>query len=210
MAVRHIGMEITPDQAADISWSLDEISGIDLTIDEPQRVVSLTFDMLLAPRDGELQWRRVTFELSPVGRVLASVYRDSLFGRSRNEFGRRVAIRRVGPEELAEVLRAPYMVGNGIMDDEPQMLPKFPRPHSLDLRFEGGGQRHNLFLWQGSGKWYVHLGIWFDDLGIRDEEGHEMSIDDFLVEGPSYLLWAFGVKLEGQESDSHVRTAAPE
>ena len=187
-------MRLSDEQIHGLDIALNESSLLGLEVDPNRRVAGATFAVLSLPEVGDVPTdRRIQMIFRPVRRVVASL-RHGQWNDANAE---------VEKFQLADLLAVVQrfggkpIYGREFIDSKDEgNFTKWVDRLSLDFRSTGWirqrigtvwgnirGSSHSIFLFQEGPKLILDIKLWFDDIEIRNPQGEEIGLDEFIAGG---------------------------
>lgn len=176
-------MELSDGERQGLNTALAEATCLGITVEEASAKVEIQLEVLTLAVDGETPppRRKVALVLDGVGRLAASM-RTLKWNQTQPTVqpltidGLSDAVRSFGGGrlhgwEFIDLPESSWATWSGLLSLD-CVLSEGPTPHVLDMFQEEGIRPDEL-----------DLRIWFDDLRIVDEAGHEIPLTDFIDGG---------------------------
>lgn len=173
-------MRLTEEEKHGLSVALNEATLLGVEIDTDRKLAAATFSVLTLPEEGSPpNDPRVQFIFFPVGRVAASLR----LGRWNNPEAEVVPFQ---IEELLSVVKGfggLPIYGWEFFDVHEKDFVRWSDRLSFDYSSGPEGLEHSILLFQEGPDRHLDLCLWFDTLEVKDPQGKEIKLMDFIVGG---------------------------
>jgi hypothetical protein len=199
-------MDIDVKLAGDLGVALNEASLAGLEYSAKDNVAAATFVCLTLPADGpEPADSRRQFIFHRVGRIAASLR----LGRWDDVDA---AVEPFQVSDLLPVVQSfgcQPIYGWEFFNVHKKELSQWGKSLSLDLRPDNGSMKNSISLFQEAAKCDKHLDLclWFESFAIRDANGNDIALDDFIAGG---VRWWEAMHAGDKRTEGHGIVSAGE
>jgi hypothetical protein len=173
-------MRLTKEERHGLSVALNEATLLGVEIDTDRKLAAATFSVMTLPEAGlPPHDSRVQFIFSPLGRVAASLR----LGRWNDSEAEVVPFQIDGLLSVVKGFGGLPIYGWEFFDVHEKDFVRWSDRLSFDYRGGTEGLEHSILLFQEGHDRHLDLCLWFDTFEIRDPEGKEISMVDFIVGG---------------------------
>jgi hypothetical protein len=188
-------MKLSEQQIQELGVALNEATLLGIEASPERKLVSATFAVLTLPESGSPpQDTRVQIVLNSVDRIAASLR----LGRWDDRSAKVEQIRIEQLLEIAQSFRRP-IYGWEFFNLDTTKFDWFDRL-SLDWRGANAEPQNSFSFFQDGGTRHLDVCVWFDSFTIRNPDGGEIPLEDFISGGKRWwdAMYARDSRTEGR------------